>query len=124
MNTGDPQRAPSLWERVAHNLQEMYTEAMGWTGEKARIGVKRMDILTTQRQIRRHMAELGGRVYDRVQHGESVESDASVQSLIGTIRRLEEELEALEREIEDLRGRRSTPHPEEGEADPPRHEPG
>ena len=102
-----PHGVPSLWEKVAQNLQELYSEAVGWTGDKARIGVKRMDILGIQRQIRRHMAELGGRVYDLVQRGAALEGDGRVQGLIDDIRRLEEELDAREREIDGLRGRRS-----------------
>jgi hypothetical protein len=104
----DPDSVPSLWEKVAHNLQEMYTEAVGWTGEKARIGVKRMDILNLQRQIRRLMAELGGRVYDLSRRGASVVEDAAVQRLIEEIRRLERELGSREEEIDALKGRRSS----------------
>ena len=95
----------SLWERVAHNLQEFYNEAVGWTGEKARLGVKKMDVLGLQRQIRRCMSELGGRVYDVLQRHEVVERDARVQSLVADIGRLEAELLAREQEIESLRRR-------------------
>lgn len=111
MKPKDPHSVPSLWEKVAHNLQEFYSEAVGWTGEKARIGVKRMDILGIQRQIRRHMTELGGRVYDQVKQDASLDADQRVQGLIDAIRRLEEELEAREREIDGLRGRRGTETP-------------
>lgn len=107
MKSRDPRTVPTLWEKVAHNLQEFYSEAVEWTGEKARIGVRRMDILGIQRQIRRHMAELGGRVYDLAQRGASIDPDARVQSLLEEIRRLEKELEAREREIDGLKGRRS-----------------
>jgi hypothetical protein len=86
----------------------MYSEAVGWTGEKARIGVKRMDILNLQRQIRRLMAELGGRVYDLSRRGNSVDEDAAVQRLIEDIRRLERELGSREEEIEALKGHRGS----------------
>lgn len=116
MKTTDSRDVPSLWEKVAHNLQELYSEAVGWTGEKARIGVKRMDILGIQRQIRHHMAELGGRVYDLVQRGASIDTDRRVQGLIDDIRRLEVELEAREREIDGLKGRRGAPEAASTEA--------
>lgn len=97
----------SLWDRVANNLQEWYTEAVGWTGEKARIGVKRMDMLGIQHNIKRSMTHLGGRVYDLIQKGEDIRSDTQVGSIVDTLRKLEEELAGREREIEALRARRA-----------------
>ncbi len=109
----------SLWEQVAHSLQEFYSEAVGWTGEKARLGVKKMDILGLQRQIRRCMAELGGRVYDVHKRQQSVEGDARVRSLVAEIRRLEMELKAREEEIASLRRRRGAAERPEAPAQTP-----
>jgi len=99
---------PSLWEKVAHNLQEWYDEAVSWSGEKARIGVKKMDILGVQHSIKRGMTHLGGRVYDLMRRNAPVESDAQVQEIVANLGRLEEELASRERELGELRaGRRS-----------------
>ncbi len=96
----------TLWDRVGESLQEWYTEAVGWTGEKARIGVKKVDILGVQHNIKRSMTHLGGRVYDLMQRGVAVESDEQVQQIVGELRGFEEELAAREREIEALRSSR------------------
>jgi hypothetical protein len=96
----------TLWDKVAHNLQDWYSEAVGWTGEKARIGVKKMDIVGIQHNIKRAMTHLGGRVYDLMQRGVNVENDEQVKLMIGNLRKLEEELSAREREIDDLRSSR------------------
>lgn len=93
----------TLWERVGESLQEWYSEAMGWTGEKARIGVKKMDILGIQHNIKRSMTHLGGRVYDLMQRGVAVENDEQVQKIVGELRGFEDELAAREREIDALR---------------------
>jgi len=96
----------TLWDRVGEGLQEWYTEARGWTGEKARIGVKRMDMLGIQHNIKRSMTHLGGRAYDLLQRGASIEEDEQVQRIVRDLRGFEDELAAREREIDDLRGRR------------------
>jgi hypothetical protein len=102
----------TLWDRVGESLQEWYTEAMGWTGEKARIGVKKMDILGIQHNIKRSMTHLGGRVYDLMQRGVAVETDEQVQRIVGELRGFEDELAAREREIDALRsGRRPGEEP-------------
>jgi len=101
----DPSRR-ALWDRVANNLQEWYTDAVGWTGEKARIGVKKMDILGIQHNIKREMTLLGGRVYELVQSKQDVASDAQVRAMVGSLERLEQELAAREREIDSLRSQR------------------
>ncbi|UCE03986.1 MAG: hypothetical protein JSW67_07365 [Candidatus Latescibacterota bacterium] len=104
----------TLWEKVAHNLQDWYSEAVGWTGEKARIGVKKMDIVGIQHNIKRAMTHLGGRVYDLMQRGVNVENDEQVKLMVGNLRKLEEELAAREREIDELRSsRRGAETPEE-----------
>jgi hypothetical protein len=100
-----PEQLP-LWDKVAHNLQEWYSDAVGWTGEKARIGVKKMDIVGIQHNIKRAMTHLGGRVYDLMQRGVNVENDEQVKLIHGNLSKLEEELASREREIEDLRASR------------------
>lgn len=108
----------TLWERVGESLQEWYTEAMGWTGEKARIGVKKMDILGIQHNIKRSMTHLGGRVYDLMQRGVAVENDEQVQTIVGQLRGFEDELAAREREIDALRSSRRSPEEPPGAAIP------
>jgi len=96
----------SLWERVAANLQEWYADARDWTGEKARIGVKKVDMVGIQHNIKRTMTHLGGRVYDLLQRGEDVAMDVEVKRLMATLRGLETELAEREREIDDLKAKR------------------
>jgi hypothetical protein len=96
----------SLWERVAANLQEWYADARDWTGEKARIGVKKVDMVGIQHNIKRTMTHLGGRVYDLLQRGEDVTMDVEVKRLVATLRGFENELAAREKEIDDLKERR------------------
>ncbi|MFQ5600006.1 MAG: hypothetical protein ACE5G2_05580 [Candidatus Krumholzibacteriia bacterium] len=108
----------TLWEKVAGNLQEWYTEAVGWTGEKARIGVKMVDIVGIQHNIKKSMTHLGGRVYDLIQRGVAIESDEQVQVIVGNLRRLEEELAGREGEIDTLRGSRRAAEEAAGEGAP------
>ena len=105
----------TLWDRVGESLQEWYSEAVGWTGEKARIGVKKVDILGVQHNIKRSMTHLGGRVYDLMQRDLPVESDEQVQRIVSDLRGFEDELAAREREIDALRNsRRSAEEREAG----------
>lgn len=96
----------SLWEKVASNLQEWYSDAREWTGEKARIGVKKVDMVGIQHNIKRTMTHLGGRVYDLLQRGEDVTMDVEVKRLVATLRGFENELSEREKEIDDLKVRR------------------
>lgn len=95
----------SLWDKVATNLQEWYADARVWTGEKARIGVKKVDIVGIQHNVKRTMTHLGGRVYDLLQRGEDVTMDVEVKRLVATLRGLENELAEREKEIDDLKVR-------------------
>ncbi len=115
-------REPSdrtLWERVGESLQEWYSEAVGWTGEKARIGVKKVDILGVQHNIKRSMTHLGGRVYDLMQRDLPVESDEQVQRIVSDLRGFEDELAAREREIDALRNSRRAGEGRGAEAEGP-----
>ena len=96
----------SLWDKVATSLQEWYADARDWTGEKARIGVKKVDMVGIQHNIKRTMTHLGGRVYDLIQRGEDVTMDVEVKRLVATLRGFENELAEREKEIEDLKERR------------------
>ena len=96
----------SLWDKVANNLQEWYSGAVEWTGEKARIGVKKVDMVGIQHNIKRTMTHLGGRVYDLLQRGEDIAMDIEVKRLIATLQGLEKELTEREGEIDELKVRR------------------
>ena len=95
----------SLWDKVAGNLQEWYADAREWTGEKARIGVRKVDMVGIQHNIKRTMTHLGGRVYDLLQRGEDVTMDVEVKRLVATLRGFENELAEREKEIDDLKVR-------------------
>jgi len=96
----------SLWDKVASSLQEWYADARDWTGEKARIGVKKVDMVGIQHNIKRTMTHLGGRVYDLLQRGEDVTMDVEVKRLVATLRGFEDELAEREKEIEGLKEKR------------------
>ena len=96
----------SLWDKVASNLQEWYSDAREWTGEKARIGVKKVDMVGIQHNIKRTMTHLGGRVYDLLQRGEDISMDIEVKRLFATLQGLEQEMTEREQEIDELKVRR------------------
>ena len=96
----------SLWDKVASNLQEWYSDAREWTGEKARIGVKKVDMVGIQHNIKRTMTHLGGRVYDLLQRDEDVSMDIEVKRLFATLQGLETEMTEREQEIDELKLRR------------------
>jgi len=96
----------TLWDKVASNLQEWYSDAVEWTGEKARIGVKKVDMVGIQHNIKRTMTHLGGRVYDLMQRGEDIGMDIEVKRLFTTLQGLEKEMTEREAEIDELKVRR------------------
>lgn len=96
----------TLWEKVKKNLVEWYGVAYDKTDELARIGKKKVEVAGVNRAIEKHLAELGGRVYDLVtveKRGGVIARDERVKVVIEEIRKLEEDLKAKEAEIEEIR---------------------
>lgn len=106
----------TLWEKVKKNLVDWYGTAYEKTDELARVGKKKIEITGVNRAIERHLSELGGRIYDLiVEQGKSgvIAKDTQVQELIEEVKRLEQELEEKEAEIEAIRSeKRRTPQSE------------
>jgi gas vesicle protein len=97
----------TLWDKVKKNLVDWYGTAYEKTDELARVGKKKIEITGVNRAIERHLSELGGRIYDLiVEQGKSgvIAKDKQVQELIEEVKRLEQELEEKEAEIEAIRG--------------------
>ena len=72
ISDGTGERSPTmdtLWDKVKQNLGEWYSAAYDKTDELARIGRKKIDIVGINREIEKHLSELGGRVYDMINKG-------------------------------------------------------
>ncbi len=96
----------TLWDKVKKNLVDWYGTAYEKTDELARVGKKKIEITGVNRAIERHLSELGGRIYDLiVVQGKSgvIAKDTRVKEIIEEVKRLEEELEEKETEIEAIR---------------------
>jgi len=95
-----------LWDRVKKNLVDWYGTAYEKTDELARIGKKKIEVAGVNRAVEKHLAELGGRVYDLIEvQGKSgvIAKDPETQKLVEEIRGLEAQLKIKEDEIEAIR---------------------
>ncbi|MBU1701857.1 MAG: hypothetical protein KJ970_13010 [Candidatus Eisenbacteria bacterium] len=94
-----------LGDRLKRQIREIYSVASVKTEEYARIGKKRLDILSLSRDVAREKRSLGERVYELSQRDdtESILPDVTVKAIIGRIRKLEVEIGELEAEISKIR---------------------
>ena len=94
-----------LGDRLKRQIREIYSVASVKTEEYARIGKKRLDILSLSRDVAREKRSLGERVYELSQREdtESILTDVTVKAIIGRIRKLEVEIGELEEEISKIR---------------------
>ena len=102
----------SMGKKVKQSLYEFVSAAAEKTDELAKVGVRKLDIVSLKRNIGREMAALGGRVYHLIkEEGETdIRADANVRSLIGKIETLETVLRDKEKEITEIRAaKRPTP---------------
>lgn len=97
----------TLWNKVKSNLVEWYGSAYEKTDEIARISKKRIEIVGLNRSIEKHLAELGGRVYDILtgKGKKSIVRDKDVKNLVEKVKSLEKELKLKEKEIETIKER-------------------
>ena len=108
----------SLWEKVRKNLVEWYDVAYEKTDELARIGKKRIEMAGINRTIEKHLAELGGRVYDLIEQQQQqtgIAQDEKVADLIEEIKRIEEQLHQKEEEIERIKEEKKEKREQGGE---------
>jgi hypothetical protein len=94
-----------LGERLRKQLREIYNVASVRTEEYARIGKKRLDILSLGRDVAREKKALGERVYELSQRDNPppVLEDVTVRAILGRIKRLEEQIRQKEEEIARIR---------------------
>lgn len=92
-------------DRLRKQIKEIYSVASEKTEEYARIGKKRLDILSLSRDVAREKRTLGERVYDlsRRESSASVLEDVTVRAILGRIESLEAEVQSREKEIDRIR---------------------
>ncbi|MBD3336467.1 MAG: hypothetical protein GF355_13220 [Candidatus Eisenbacteria bacterium] len=86
-------------------IREIYSVASEKTEEYAKIGKKRLDILSLSRDVAREKRALGERVYELGQQDPppSVLEDVTVKAILGRVRKLESDIGELEEEIGRIR---------------------
>jgi len=105
----------SMGERVRKSLHEFISTAAEKTDELAKVGVRKLDVVSLKRSIGREMAALGARVYHLLRHEGTAEiaPDGEVRSIVERIKALEAALDEKEKEISRIRqaarGARETP---------------
>lgn len=95
----------SSWDRLKRQLQDFYQTAADRTDELARVGARRIDVLSLRRQLSREMIALGSRVYEMI-HKEgtaNVSEDPEVGRRIAAANDLEQEIVRRENEIDEIR---------------------
>lgn len=93
------------WDRLKRQLQDFYQAAADKTDELARVGARRIDVLSLRRALSREMVALGARVYELVtkEATTAVAEDPEVIRRIAASRELEQEITRRELEIDQIR---------------------
>ena len=99
----------SMGKKVKQSLYEFVSAAAEKTDELAKVGVRKLDIVSLKRNISREMAALGGRVYHLIKEERKtgIQADETVRSLIGKIETLEAVLRDKEKEIAEIRAKKA-----------------
>lgn len=96
-----------FWDNVNDELKKAVEE--GWTvvKENAKAGKLRYRAHTLQKEAQKHLSEIGSIVYDSVKFGkqENPATGQDVISLVDKIKKLEQQTEALQQEIAQLKGK-------------------
>ncbi|HMK48548.1 MAG TPA: hypothetical protein VK435_00720 [Thermodesulfovibrionales bacterium] len=93
----------SFWEQIKGDLEDGIAEGIdiakegaAFVKEKAERLTDRtrrkLDLFEVKIQVRREMAELGGRIYELRHQGESPLLDSEVKTIIGRIEKLEDRI--------------------------------
>ena len=107
-----------LWDKIKKSVVEGASYAAEKTEEYTKLGKMKIEILNLKRKISSNFSNLGGITYEAIK-AESTEDELKsdkVTALIDTIDKLEGELEATEKQYEDLskkEGADATENPEE-----------
>ncbi len=99
---GDPME--DLWKQIKKSVIEGASYAAEKTEEFTKLGKAKIDILNTKRKISAKFAELGGITYEAIKEktiDKELKSD-KVKSLIEALGKLESQLEAKEKQFEEL----------------------
>ena len=110
----------TLWDKVKKNLVEWYDVAYEKTDELARVGKKKIEIAGVNRTIEKHLAELGGRIYDIMDSKKKnivIREDEKALDLVKEIKKLEKQLHQKEREIEAIKKEKKKPSSKKEEAE-------
>jgi hypothetical protein len=94
----------SLFDDVKKNLVEWYAVTSEKTSEVARVTTRRYDKFGISRDIERQFSELGSLVYNGLKAEQAdILAGEGVQALVERIASLETELQAKDKEIENIR---------------------
>ncbi len=95
----------STVSKLLSQIREIAELAGIRTSEYARISRKRLDVLSLGREMAREKTELGERIYELSKRPEAtnVLDDVNVRAIIARIRKLEESLAEVEKEIGSIR---------------------
>lgn len=94
----------SLFDDVKGNLVEWYTVTSEKTSEVARVSARRYDKFGISRDIERQFGELGSLIYNGLKEGrDGILDDEAVKHLFGRLSELEEDLQAKDGEIDDIK---------------------
>jgi hypothetical protein len=92
------------WQEIKRNLEDWGRTAANRTSEAARIGVRRFDAMSLNRQRRGLLRDLGQYVLDQVDREQPVApDDPQLVSLVAAIREVDEALNAKQSEIDEIK---------------------
>ena len=93
------------WDRLKRQLEDFYQTAADKTDELARVGARRIDVMSLRRQFSREMLSLGSRVYEMLtkENAGNVAEDPEVRRRLEAAKSLEEEISRRETEISEIR---------------------
>lgn len=104
----------TLWEKVkkyteegVEVLKEGASVVAEKTGELARIGKIKMEIMNLNRKINNYFSEIGGRLYHLKVEGkqDEINNDLNINEIVEKIRKLEEEVKNKEEQLAKVKAK-------------------
>ena len=110
----------TLWDRIKKGVLESASTAAEKAEYFGKLGRARLDIAGTRHAIHEAFAELGGRVYTKIQAGDDtgLAKQTEIASLVQKISDLEGLLREREGKMEALKSGQDGDEAETGEAEP------
>ena len=102
-----------LWEKIKKDAAEGFEilkgEVAKFTKELEKHGKvvkKKMDLSSIHRKLHQNFTQLGSRVYELVEDGkqENIQNDSEFVDIVSKIKELKAEVDAIEGDIEDIKG--------------------